>query len=395
MNIIFFAEKQLLPLTYTRPVCDLRVGILTISEKWCKILKINNFSHLEDGFLKPFFETVYENDNLYINANFCPVKSEIEHLVGENKNFALFSADKLVALRTTEHFFSTKDLLNFSKKVNKQFQSSTTSAIFNLWDIFLKNGKEIRSDFDLLTENRISCKIEDPHTRIYSPENIFVEEGVKIRAAIINAENAKIYIGKNASIEEGAIIRGNTGIGEGAVVNTGAKLRGDNTIGMFSKVGGEISNSVIWGYSNKGHDGFLGNSVLGAWCNLGADSNNSNLKNNYSGVRVWDIEARESRDSGETFAGLFMGDHSKCGINTMFNTGTVVGVACNIFGADFPRKYVPSFSWGKNETFELEKVFLMAENMMKRRGMVFSQREKDMINAIFSATSEERRFLTV
>jgi UDP-N-acetylglucosamine diphosphorylase/glucosamine-1-phosphate N-acetyltransferase len=393
MNIIFFAEKQLLPLTYTRPVCDLRVGILTISEKWGKILKINEFSNLEEGILSPFFETVYGKDNFYINANFCPVKVEIENLLRENKHFALFSADKLVAMRTPEHFFSTSDLLSFSKKMNKQFQSSTTSGIFNLWDIFLKNGKEIRSDFDLLTEGRTSCKIEDPHTRIYASENVFVEEGVKIRTAIINAENAKIYIGKNACIEEGAIIRGNTSIGEGAVVNMGAKLRGDNTVGKFSKVGGEISNSVIWGYSNKGHDGFLGNSVLGAWCNLGADSNNSNLKNNYSSVRVWDIEARESVDSGEIFAGLFMGDHSKCGINTMFNTGTVVGVACNIFGADFPPKYVPSFSWGKNETFVPEKVFLMAENMMKRRGLIFSEREKNVIEAIFQQTSEERRFL--
>jgi UDP-N-acetylglucosamine diphosphorylase/glucosamine-1-phosphate N-acetyltransferase len=391
MNIIFFSEHKLLPFTYTRPVADLRVGILRIAEKWQKLLGLSDFSFSEDGLLSAFYERHYEGDNIYINANFCPASLRLNEIVKENKTFALMQGNSLVALRTDAHLFSNEEIFSFARRHKNSIQTTEAREISKIWHIFLHNGAEIQSDFALLTAGKTSAKIEDPYTRIYASENVFIEEGVKVKAAIINAENAKIYIGKNVSIEEGAIIKGNTALCEGATISPGAKLRGDNTVGVYSKVGGEMSNSVIWGYSNKGHEGFLGNSVIGAWCNLGADTNNSNLKNNYSPVRLWDIEAHAWQDTGQIFAGLFMGDHSKSGINTMFNTGTVVGIACNVFGADFPHKYIPSFSWGKNDTFRLNEVYEMAGNMMKRRGVSLSETEKKLLEKIFFLTYEDRR----
>ena len=259
--------------------------------------------------------------------------------------------------------------------------------------MFLRNGAEIRRDFVLLTQGRTSQPVNDAHTVVYGAENIFIEEGVKIRAAILNAEDGPIYLGKNSQVHEGAILKGPLALCEGSHINAGAKMRGDNTVGPFSKVGGEVGNSIVLGYSNKGHDGYLGNSVIGEWCNLGADTNTSNLKNNYAAVKIWSHAASRFVDTGQTFCGLMMGDHSKCGINTMFNTGTVVGVGANIFGAGFPRTFIPSFSWGGAagfETFNLPKANEVAERVMARRALPYNELEQEIMKVVFESTAKDR-----
>lgn len=238
-----------------------------------------------------------------------------------------------------------------------------------------------------------SGRLNDQHSIIYGKDNLYVEEGVKIRAATINAEDGPIFIGRNVTIQEGAIIHGAHAICEHATINMGAKLRGDSTIGPWSKVGGEIANSVIQGFSNKGHEGYLGNSVLGYWCNIGADSNTSNLKNNYASVKLWNYEKERFTDTGLMFCGLIMGDHSKCGINTMFNTGTVVGVSANIYGAGYPRNFLPSFSWGGPggmTTFMLRKVFEVAKVVMGRRNKELTEADQSLLNTIFNLTAPAR-----
>jgi UDP-N-acetylglucosamine diphosphorylase/glucosamine-1-phosphate N-acetyltransferase len=275
----------------------------------------------------------------------------------------------------------------------QQQVAEPVTVISRPWQLFLQNGAEIRRDFALLTHGRTSQPVGDAHTIVYAPENIFIEEGVKIRAAILNAENGPIYLGKNVQVHEGAVLKGPLAVGEGSHVNVGAKLRGDNTIGPFCKVGGEIGNSILLGYSNKGHEGYLGNSVIGEWCNLGADTNTSNLKNNYAPVKVWSHTAHRFVDTGQTFCGLMMGDHSKCGINTMFNTGTVVGVGANIFGAGFPRQFIPSFSWGGPagfETFRLPKFAEVAERVLSRRGLGYDEIEQALMAEVYKQTEEDR-----
>jgi UDP-N-acetylglucosamine diphosphorylase/glucosamine-1-phosphate N-acetyltransferase len=261
------------------------------------------------------------------------------------------------------------------------------------WNNFQFNGSEIKKDFELITAGRKSAEINDPYTRVYSSENIFIEEGANIKAAILNAENGPIYIGKNTEIQEGAIIRGPFALCEGSTINMGAKLRGDTTVGPHSKVGGEVSNAVIFGYSNKGHEGFLGNSVIGEWCNLGADTNTSNLKNNYAPVKLWDYTKGGFANTGLQFCGLMMGDHSKCGINTMFNTGTVVGVGSNIFGDGYPRNFIPSFAWGGAagfSTFQFPKFEEVAIAVMGRRKIAWTPEDKEILSRIFETSASYR-----
>jgi UDP-N-acetylglucosamine diphosphorylase/glucosamine-1-phosphate N-acetyltransferase len=266
-------------------------------------------------------------------------------------------------------------------------------VIDRLWKIFANNGAQIIEDFPIITKNRNSHPINDPHTIVYAPENIFIEEGVSIKAAVINAEGGPVYIGKNANIQEGSMIQGPFGMHEGAILNMGAKIRPNTTIGPYSKVGGEVNNAVIIGYSNKGHEGFLGNSVLGEWCNLGADTNSSNLKNNYSSVELWSYAEKDYVSTGLQFCGLIMGDHSKCAINTMFNTGTVVGVAANIFGAGFPPKFIPSFVWDpivQKAEYRINKVLEVAEKAMQRRDQDLSDVDKSILEKVFEITEEYR-----
>ncbi|HEY4652195.1 MAG TPA: GlmU family protein, partial [Pontibacter sp.] len=380
MDIILFDDptirQNLLPLTFTRPVAEIRVGILTIAEKWQKYAEAAT-SYLTQPYLQQKYSQQPAAQHVYVNGAACPNEALVTQIKGLKAGEAIYSGNQLLALHTGEQQLATiEELLNYTPGTKLEVENCTT--IKEVWEIFTQNGAQIRADFSLLTKGRQSQPVNDRYTIVYSEENIFIEEGAKIRAAVLNAEDGPIYIGKNAQVQEGALIKGPFALCEGSHVNMGAKMRGDVTVGPQSKVGGEVSASVILGYSNKGHDGFLGNSVLGEWCNLGADTNTSNLKNNYAQVKLWNYSKGGFKNTGQQFCGLIMGDHSKCGINTMFNTGTVVGVGANIFGSGFPRNFIPSFSWGGAagfETFQLRKVYEVAEKVMERRHKVLDETE--------------------
>ncbi|MEQ8926776.1 MAG: GlmU family protein [Fulvivirga sp.] len=388
MNIILFDDptirKSLLPLTYTRPVSEIRIGILTITEKWRKRYE-NSVSHRTEDYLATKYPEVAEEKNVYINGALCPDGKLIAAIDKLGDNEGIIRNGNLLVAKT-----SKLDLTNLSSLKTSEYEIEV-ALIDQPWKIFKQNAAQIQEDFTLITKGRSSANITDLHTITYGKENIFIEEGASIKAAIINAENGPVYIGKNSHIHEGAIIKGSFALCEGAHVNMGAKIKGDSTIGPFSKVGGEVSNSVIFGYSNKGHDGFIGNTVIGQWCNLGADTNTSNLKNNYDSVKLWSYEKGGFKDTGEQFCGLIMGDHSKCGINTMFNTGTVVGVSSNIFGSGFPRNFIPSFSWGGAAgftTFQKPKADEVAERVMSRRNIEYTEQERSIMHHVFELSAD-------
>ncbi len=398
MNLIFFdhpeIRQQLLPLTFTRPVANLRVGILTIAEKWKHYFTEASTSYLTESYLRHKFPLQQGSSNLLINGAVCPNQELFEAIRELAEGEKLVKDNLLIACRCSKDALTDieKTLYNIDEN-SLSFEGSFFTLINQLWQIFGQNGTEIKADFALLTAKRKNAGISDPHTRTYNEEQIFVEEGASIKAAILNAENGPIYIGKGAKVHEGAIIIGPFALCENAHVSPGAKMRADTTIGPFSKVGGEISNSVIQGYSNKGHEGFLGNSVLGEWCNIGADTNNSNLKNNYADVKLWNYKKQGFLNTGLQFCGLIMGDHSKCGINTMFNTGTVVGVSANIFGTGFPRQFVPSFSWGGSggfTTYKIDKAYEVAEKVMERRHITLDETEKAILQHIYDETARYR-----
>ena len=397
MNIILFDEpttkKNLLPFTFTRPISKIRIGILTIQEKWEKWFAAS-YSFLTDEYLSKKFPSQNSNSNLYINGSVLPSADIIAAIEALKKNQVLIHKGIPIAffgyINSLEELSST----DFKKSYKEVKFNHGLVMIQNVYDIFILNGQENRVDFELITHGRNSYPIEDPHTKVYNKKNIFIEEGVSIRAAILNAENGPIYIGANAEIGEGSIIRGANSIGEGAILNLSTRIKGDSTVGPFCKVGGEISNSVLFGYSSKAHDGFLGNSVIGEWCNLGADTNTSNLKNNYKDIRIWNYEEERYSDTGRQFCGLLMGDHSKCGINTMFNTGTVVGVSSNIFGSGFPRTFIPSFSWGGAQdftTYEFRKALEVMPKVFERRKKMLTQEDVDILKYIFDATKKYRQ----
>lgn len=378
---------SLLPFTFTRPVADIRVGILKISEKWEKITGAT-VSFLTQEYLQKKYPRK-SGKSLAVNGAWLPDSKSLEVLKSLSANQALYFGKTLIATYIGEN---ERNLSAVKEKEIVQIDSEP-QLLLKTWNIFQFNGAEIKKDFDLITKGRKSAKLTDPHTKLYSPENIFVEEGAVIRAAVLNADNGPIYIGKNTEIQEGALIRGPFALCESSTINMGAKIKGDTTVGPHSKVGGEVSNSVIFGYSNKGHEGFLGNSVIGEWCNMGADTNTSNLKNNYSPVKLWDYTIGNYANTGLQFCGLMMGDHSKCGINTMFNTGTVVGVGSNIFGPGFPRKFIPSFAWGGEEgfsTFLYPKFLEVAKAVMGRRGLEMSAEEEEICRMIFEISKNYR-----
>jgi UDP-N-acetylglucosamine diphosphorylase/glucosamine-1-phosphate N-acetyltransferase len=384
MHIHFFespgAWQRMLPLTYTRPVADLRVGILTIFEKWSKRLGTTNLSFGSQDYLHPAFSSTFSSESIHVNSNVLPNDALVTALVKLSENEFIVQGDIILASRGN---VETGKRIEFDQDI---------SMVSYPWDLFKLNRQEIISDYALITKGRTSAPITDPHTKTYG-DQIFLEEGVNLRAAVLNAEDGPIYLGKNSQVHEGALIKGAFALGEESHVNMGAKMRGDITIGPHCKVGGEISNSILYGYSSKGHDGFLGNSVIGEWCNLGADTNNSNLKNNYANVKMWDFETSRFKDTGLQFCGLIMGDHSKCGINTMFNTGTTVGVSANIFGDGFPRTIIPSFAWGGAggfSTYQMGQAFETAELVMQRRSKTLTDAYKAMLQHIFEATAPNR-----
>ena len=396
MSLILFDDNRehLKPLTYTRPVAALRIGILTIKEKWERFLKLNA-SYYTAPYLSEKFPTKYEALNILINGSILPTAELCAFIQNDlPSNTLLMQNGVAIALKTTKNTaeqFLADDLKDI---VTLETTLELTQVAYP-WDLFKKNGAAIAADFDLLTAGRRSQPLSVSNRVIGDPNQIFLEEGAWVECAILNTTNGPIYVGKNATIMEGSIIRGGFALCEGAVTKMAAKIYGPTTIGPYSKVGGEINNSVITGYSNKGHDGFLGNSVLGEWCNLGADTNNSNLKNNYAEVRVWNYKRNSFMPTGLQFCGLIMGDHSKSGINTMFNTGTVIGVSCNLFGGDFPRKFVPSFSWGSSKgfaTYQFAKATGTAERVMMRRNKAFDNVEKSILNHIFNETESFRKY---
>lgn len=391
-NLILFDDPtirgSLLPFTFTRPVADIRVGILKISEKWEKYT-----GHSAGFFTQEYLSAKFSKKNspaLFINGALLPDPQVWNAIRSLQSGEALWKGNVLLALQMDK-----PELFGIEIAKNKYpvAYEGEVVLIQKTWHIFQFNAAEIKKDYDLITADRISQPVGDSPTIVYAPENIFIEAGAKIKAAVLNAEGGPIYIGKNTEIQEGSLIRGPFALCEGSTVNMGAKLRGDTTVGPYSKVGGEISNSVIFGYSNKGHEGFLGNSVIGEWCNLGADTNTSNLKNNYAPVKLWDYTKGGFANTGLQFCGLMMGDHSKCGINTMFNTGTVVGVGANIFGDGYPRNFIPSFAWGGASgfsTFQVSKFDEVATAVMKRRGLTYGQADKEIIEKVFDLTRHYR-----
>lgn len=381
MNIILFDAgewENLCPLTLTKPVAELRMGILTFKERWEKLWEAD-YSYFTPKYLAEKYPAQIVSTNLYLNPAYFPSENLLESLRNLKEGEALIYQNETLAYVGSHEDFLGK---NFQQTKEIRFD---VIRIQHLWDLFAHNHHAIQYDFNLVTKGRTSQPISSTNG-VRGGHNIFLEEGAVVEFAILNTVEGPIYVGKNAEIMEGTMVRGSLALCEGAKLNLGAKIYSGTTIGPYCKVGGEVNNSILMGYSNKGHDGFLGNSVLGEWCNLGADTNNSNLKNNYSEIKVWNYKAKDYISTGLQFCGLMMGDFSKSAINTQFNTGTVVGVSSNVFESGFPPKFIPSFSWGggkKSIIFELDKVFEAAERMMERRKKTLSEKERNILTYIF------------
>lgn len=381
-------RNAFLPFTFTRPVCEIRIGIDTIREKWGSMLGVG-CSALTEDYLQEKFPLETEADNVVINASFLPdndlVKAVQELGVGE----LLMGQEEWIAYRTTQ----------VSKEVSQDdfviidFKEGVVQ-IRNTWDIFSLNGQVLEADFERITAGRYSSPIS-PTNSLIKEDRIFLEDGAKVEHSILNAKNGPIYIGKDAEIMEGCMIRGGFAMGPNSIMKMGAKIYGPTSVGPSCKIGGELNNVVMFGYSSKSHDGFLGNAVLGEWCNMGADTNNSNLKNNYAMVKLWSYETQRFEPTGLQFCGLMMGDHSKTAINTVINTGTVIGVSVNLYSAGFPRNFIPSYSWGGANgftTYRTNKAFETAVAAMERRGVEFNEIDERMLNHVFELTAEYRNY---
>ena len=388
MNIIFFdtaSHTNLLPLTYTRPIADLRIGILKLSEKWTKRFEAN-VSYKTVDYLAAKFPINQIDNNYWIDGSIV-INDELAKEVKTLEKGQVLTFNNEVIVFINEKFI--EDFSNFDKIETK----SNPIRINHSWDIFSQNDRAIEEDFNLLTKGKTSLPISKTNTVLGDENRIFLAEGASVECSVLNTKNGSIYIGKAAQIMEGCLVRGGLAMNEHSVLKMGAKIYGATTLGKYAKVGGEVNNSVIYDYSNKGHEGFLGNSVLGEWCNLGADTNNSNLKNNYAPVKLWNYNTERFGQTGLQFCGLMMGDHAKSGINTMFNTGTVIGVAANIFGAEYPRNFLPSFTWGgtgNNKTFRMKQVLEMAEAMMGRRKVDLTTIDIAILNHIFEVSAKYR-----
>ena len=370
---------HLLPLTYTRPVAELRCGIITIAEKYTK--RGHEVGYGTEAYLNAKYPSIQAE--VLVSGSVCPTDAFLEAVAGLSSGQALIQGDELLAFKGEKWEDEPSEIIPFSGALN---------LITRPWDIWSKNASELNLDFDLLTKDRFSAPIDATNTVI--GDKVFLEEGAKATASILNATSGPIYLAKNAEIMEGCIVRGGLALGESSALKMGAKIYGATTLGPHCKVGGEVNNSVIIGYSNKGHDGFLGNSALGEWCNLGADTNNSNLKNNYDEVKAWSYVDGRFAKTGQQFCGLIMGDHSKSGINTMFNTGTVVGVSANVYGAGFPRNFIASFTWGGPQgtmEYRIDKALDTADRMMKRRGLEVDEVEKAILEQVYALSAEYRR----
>ncbi|WP_299390422.1 GlmU family protein [uncultured Gelidibacter sp.] len=390
MNYILFdgpSRNNLLPFTYTRPVAEIRIGILTIREKWEMFLGTTTTTITEE-YLSEKYPMVELENNVLINASYLPTDELVDMIKNLEENQAIFKDEDVIAFYTKD----AQEDIDFDSYEAIEYDGDAIK-VEHTWDIFSKNGEAIQQDFDLITEGRTSQPLSSTNN-VLGAHNVFLEEGAVVEFATLNASKGPIYIGKDAEIMEGALIRGPLAMCEHSIVKMGSKIYGPTTVGPYCKLGGEVHSSVLFGYSNKGHEGFLGNSVLGEWCNLGADTNTSNLKNNYAEVRIWDYDSESFARTGLQFCGLMMGDHSKCGINTMFNTGTVVGVSANIFGSGYPRNFIPSFSWGGAAgftTYLTKKAFEVTEIVMTRRELEFTDADKAILEHVFEISKKFRR----
>jgi UDP-N-acetylglucosamine diphosphorylase/glucosamine-1-phosphate N-acetyltransferase len=371
-------RDHLLPLTYTRPVALLRCGILTIAEKYQK--RGFEVGYETEEYLQEKFPSVQHD--ILVSGSVCPTDSFIDAITSLTEGQALIQDDQLLAFKGVNWADTPTEIFPFNDVLN---------LIIRPWDIWTKNAAEMNIDFDVLTKDRFSAPIDSSNT-VFG-DRIFLEEGARVKASILNATSGPIYLAQNAEVMEGSIVRGGLALGAHSALKLGTKVYGATTLGPHCKVGGEINNSVILGYSNKGHDGFLGNSAIGEWCNLGADTNNSNLKNNYDEVKAWSyVDGRFSK-TGQQFCGLIMGDHSKSGINTMFNTGTVVGVSANVYGAGFPRNFIPSFTWGGPQgttEYMIKKALDTANRMMQRRGLQVDDVERTILEKVYADSAKYR-----
>jgi UDP-N-acetylglucosamine diphosphorylase / glucose-1-phosphate thymidylyltransferase / UDP-N-acetylgalactosamine diphosphorylase / glucosamine-1-phosphate N-acetyltransferase / galactosamine-1-phosphate N-acetyltransferase len=385
MNFILFDEpltwQKLKPITLTRPIGDIRIGIMRIAEKWQHRLE-KDVSFLCEKYLSTKFKCKYELDNVYINASILPTNELVQIILNLKPDESLLFENQLIAARTSAHLsygfeLGTANKIQFSQSLKK---------LDSLPKTFLKNADEIKSDFEILTKNRVSKILQDPHVVVYGAENVFIEQSAKLKACILNAENGPIYIGENAVIQEGSLIIGPAAINADAMVAFGARIRPNTTLGPTCRVGGEVGNSIFQGFSNKAHDGFLGNSYIGEWCNLGANTNNSNLKNDYKEVKLHDYSTGQLENTGEIFCGTFMGDYTKAGISTMFNTGTVVGVCSNVYGSDFQEKYIPSFSWGGKiegyQNYRFDKAIEVIRATMARKDLELAEADLEILKTI-------------
>lgn len=379
MNIILFDGEEwenLLPLTFTKPVASLRMGVLSFAERWEKILN-TTISYQTQSYLEEKFSTNYQSENIFINPSFFPTTELIHYIKELELNQSILFNGRLVAVKTTEEFPRiTSEIISLEKTIH----------IKNSWDLFTYNFQAIEFDFEILTKGRASQPISETNNVLH-PEKIFIEEGAKVEFSILNASEGPIYIGKEAEIMEGCMIRGGLALCEHGKINMGAKIYPGCTVGPYCKVGGELNNAILMAYSNKGHDGFLGNAVLGEWCNLGADTNNSNLKNNYAEVKLWNYKEKRFVKTGLQFCGLIMGDYAKSAINTQFNTGTVVGVCANVFQSGFPPNMIKHYSWGGQSdapVFSFERACEAAEKMMERRKVEFTPTDKKILEHIFN-----------
>lgn len=389
-NIILFDDKDkwtdLLPIVYTRPISDIRLGILTIKEKWQKYFPDSGFSYMTADYLSAKYPAKITDDNIFIAGNYCPDKETAAKIEKLAAGEALYFKEELIAFRGSAEDFKSK---NFKKESTLDAQPT---ALHQLYDIFLLNGEEMLRDYRLITEGRKSqplsdtCTVIGPRTLEDGTPAIFIEEGATAEAATFNTSGGPIYIGVDATIMEGSCIRAPFAACRHSQVNMGTKIYGATTLGPYCKVGGELNNVVMIGYSNKAHDGFLGNAVIGEWCNLGAGTNASNLKNDYTEIKLWNYRAHRFVRTGLQFCGLIMGDHSKAGINCMFNTATVIGVGVNVHGAGFPRNFVASFSEGSVAGYNdvsVAKFFDIAKRMMARRGIELSEIDKEIFESIY------------
>jgi UDP-N-acetylglucosamine diphosphorylase/glucosamine-1-phosphate N-acetyltransferase len=374
----------------SRPISEIRVGIFTITERWEQISGVKP-SFLTASYLQKKFAIRIEDDNILINGSIIPDQRIYEQITTLKMNEALSQGGSPFAFRIAKEDFSFIESGDHDRFKELRYEDEIHQLNY-LADIFNRNGEQIVNDIQLVVKSP-QYKIQDDHTVVYSDQDLHVGKNTSIKAAILDAGSGPIYIEDEVTIQPGTVISGPCAILRGSIISMGAKIRPNTTIGPFCRIGGEVSNAVFQGFSNKSHDGFLGTSVIGEWCNFGAGTNNSNLKNNYGDIKVWDYAEEKMISTGLQYFGLIMGDHSKCGINTMFNTGTVVGFSANIYDGGYMPKFIPSFAWGNRSdfgTYELDKAIITAQRVMERRSVTMSREDAEIFERIFNFTSKHR-----